>query len=89
MVGVEILNRNLKISNNPSFEIKDGPSIKEVIELIDWADKFPDKLVVLELWSNLAVLSGKSGQTDNLRQCHSKALETISYFEKKKAENKY
>ena len=88
MVGVEILNRNIKMNINPSYEIKDGPSISELIELIDWADKWPDKLVELELWSNLAVLSGKLGQTENLRQCHSKALETISYFEKKKNENK-
>jgi hypothetical protein len=88
MAGVEILNRNLKMSSSPSYEIKDGPSISELIELIDWADKWPDKLVELELWSNLAVLAGKFGQTDNLRQCHSKALESISYFEKKKAENK-
>ncbi len=88
MVGVEMHNRNLKMSGQPSFELKEIPSIRDIIGLIDWADKWPDKLVELELWANLAVLASKYGQTDNLRQCHSKALESISYFEKKKAENK-
>lgn len=88
MVGVEMHNRNFKMSYQSNFELKDAPSVRDLIGLIDWADKWPDKLVELELWANLAVLAGKYGQTDNLRQCHSKALETISYFEKKKADNK-
>lgn len=81
-------NRNLKMVGQAAFELKDAPAVRDLIALIDWADKWPDKLVELELWSNLAVLASKYNQTDNLRQCHSKALESISYFEKKKAENK-
>jgi hypothetical protein len=88
MIGIEIWNRNLKMTGQPNYEIKDVPTLKDLIGLIDWADKWPDKLVELELWSNLAILCGKYGQTDNLRYCHTKALETISYFEKKKTENK-
>ena len=89
MVAVEILNRNYKLpSGMNSFEIKDALSIKELIGFIEQSFPWPDKLIELELWSNIAVLSCKSGQTENLRFAHSKALETISYFEKKKTENK-
>ena len=86
MVAVEIMNRNIKL---PNYEIKDGVSIKDSLVLIDQAFNWPDKLVELELWANLAVLAGKMNQTENLRFAHSKALSSISYFEKKKAENKY
>lgn len=85
MVAVEIMNRNSKL---PNYEIKDAVSIKDSLVLIDQASSWPDKLVELELWTNLAILAGKANQTDNLRYAHSKALSSISYFEKKKSENK-
>lgn len=91
MVGVEILNRNLKMQGmGAGYEIKEAPSIRDLIGLIDAAQTWPDRLVELELWSNLCVLASKSlgqQQTDSLRYCHGKALETISYFEKRKTEN--
>lgn len=89
MVAVEMLNRNAKMAGQANFELKDAASIREAISLVDQASSWPDKLVELELWANLAVLAGKANQTDNLRYAHSKALELISYFEKKKSENKY
>jgi hypothetical protein len=68
MVATEILNRNYKLSQGMnSYEIKDALSIKEVINLIDLAFGWPDKLIELELWTNICILAGKSGQTDNLR----------------------
>ncbi|CAF0832143.1 unnamed protein product [Brachionus calyciflorus] len=88
MIGVEILNRNLKVQGQNSYEIKEPPSIKELINLIDTAQPWPDKLIELELWSNLSILANKYNQTENLRYCYSKALETLSYFEKRKIENK-
>jgi hypothetical protein len=87
LVGVQILQRNY-ITPGGSYDIKDGPSIKEVINLTDQVISWPDRLVELEVWSNLAVLACKAGQTENLRYSHSKALETLSYFEKKKNENR-
>lgn len=88
MVGVEILNRNLKAFGQSSYEIKEPPGIKEIIGFLDSAQPWPDKLIELELWSNLCVLAYKANQTDNLRYCYSRALELVSYFEKKKVENK-
>lgn len=90
MVAVEILNRNTKLPGGlSSFEIKDTLSIKELINFVDQAYSWPDRLVELELWTKIAVLASKSGQTENLRYAHSKALESISYFEKnKKSDNK-
>jgi hypothetical protein len=89
MVAAQILDRNFKMSGQSSFEIKDAPSIKDTINLMDLVSNWPDKLIELEIWSQLSVLAGKMGQTDNLRYTHFKALETLSYFEKKKLENKY
>lgn len=77
------------MSNQSNFEIKEPPSIKEICNLIDQAQTWPDRLVELELWSNLCVLSCKASQLDNLRYCHSKAFESCSYFEKIKNDNKY
>ena len=88
MIAVQILNRNYKIGNSGTYEIKEAPSIKDAISLIDQALNWPDKLVELELWSNLAVLASKANQTENLRYVHSKALELLSYFEKRKNENR-
>lgn len=89
MVGVEILNRNLRMQGmGLGYEIKEAPSIRDLIGLIDAAQTWPDRLVELELWSNLCVLAAKANQTDNLKYCHGKALETLSYFEKRKNENK-
>ena len=90
MVSVEILNRNLKLPGGlSSFEIKDTLTLKELISFVDQAYSWPDRLVELELWTNIAILAGKFGQTDNLRYAHSKTLESISYFEKnKKSDNK-
>jgi hypothetical protein len=90
MVGVEILNRNMKMQGlgSSSFEIKDAPSIRELIGLVDLAQPWPDRLIELELWSNLCVLASKAAnQTENVRYCHGKALETLSYFEKRKNDN--
>lgn len=90
MVGVEMLNRNVKMHGMGSgFEIKETASIRELIGLIDAAQIWPDRLVELELWSNLCVLASRGGQTDNLRHCHGKAMEALSYFEKRKSENMY
>lgn len=89
MVAVEILNRNLKMSGQSNFEIKDSVSIKEIATLIDQAQNWPDRLIELELWTNLCVLASKANQTDVLKYCHSKSLESLSYFEKRKADNKY
>jgi hypothetical protein len=86
MVGVEILNRNLKMPAN--FEIKEAPALKEIVTQIDAVQHWPDKLVELELWSNLCILACKANQTELLKYCHSKALELLSYFEKRKHENK-
>jgi hypothetical protein len=86
-----MLEQNSKMNSQsvPSnFEFKDVPTIAEVINLIDQAGHWPDKLVEIELWSHLAVLAAKYNQTDNLRYCHSKALEQVSYFEKIKNDNK-
>ncbi|RNA35698.1 cilia- and flagella-associated 46-like, partial [Brachionus plicatilis] len=88
MVGVEILNRNFKVSGQNSYEIKEPPGVKELIGYVDSAQPWPDKLVELELWSNLCVLANRANQTDNLRYCYSRALESVSYFEKKKSESK-
>ena len=92
MIGIEILNRNLKLSSaytsSQSHEIKDAPSIKEMISLIESVENWPDKLVELQLWSNLAVLASKTTQTDNLRSIHTKTLGLVSHFEKVKSENK-
>ena len=90
MVTVEILNRNLKLPGGlVTFEIKDAVSLKDLISFVDQCYSWPDRLIELELWANIAVLANKLNQTDNLRYAHTKALETISYFEKnKKAENK-
>jgi hypothetical protein len=92
MVAVEILNRNVKMSGQGNFEIKDSVNIKEVATLIDQAQNWPDRLIELELWTNLCVLASKANQTDVrtdvLKYCHSKALETLSYFEKRKTDNK-
>ena len=87
LVGVSMIFRNY-ITPGSSYEIKDAPSIKEVISLTEQVVSWPDRLVELEIWSNLAVLASKAGQTENLRFAHSKALETLSYFEKKKNENR-
>lgn len=91
MVSVETLNRNMKLPGGlASFEIKDTLSLKELIDFVDQTYTWPDRLVELELWTNIAVLACKTGQTENLRYAQSKALESISYFEKnKKAENKW
>lgn len=88
MIGIEILNRNLKVSGQNSYEIKEPPGIKELVGYVDSAQPWPDKLIELELWSNLCVLANKANQTDNLRYCYSRGLELVSYFEKKKTENK-
>ena len=94
MVGVEILNRNLKLSGLglSSYETRGGggeaPSVRELAGLIEQAQAWPDKLIELELWSCLAIYAGKTGQTDHLKNCHSKALECLSYFEKRKQENR-
>lgn len=88
MVGTEILNRNIRMQGmGANFEIKEAPSIRDLIGFIEAAQTWPDRLVELELWSNLCVLASKSGHTDSLRHCHGKALETLSYFEKRKNEN--
>ena len=84
MVAVEILDRNLI----PGLEIKDPPTIKDIIGYMDQASSWPDRLIELQLWCRLAILSHKSNETDNLKYVHGKALETVSYFEKKKSENK-
>lgn len=90
MIGIEILSRNLRLAGQglSSYESKDAPSVRELINLIEQAGNWPDKLIELELWSNLAVMAGKLSQTENLRYCHSKSLESLSYFEKRKSENK-
>jgi hypothetical protein len=90
MIGVEILNKNVKIAslNLMSYEIKDAPNIKELINLIEQAINWPDKLIELELWTSLAYISSKINQTETLKYCHSKSLECLSYFEKKKTENR-
>jgi len=85
MVGIESLNRNMRLPGGLTiYEIKDSLSVKELIDLMDQAFTWPDRLVELELWTNIAVLAGRFGQTENLRYSHCKALETISYFEKNK-----
>ena len=89
MIGTEILIRNLKLSaaGLSSYETKEAPSVRDLaanIEQTSW----PDKLIELELWSCLAAVAGRTGQTESLRYCHSKALECLSYFEKRKQENK-
>ena len=91
MVSVEILNKNLKLPGGlAAFEIKDAVALKDLINFVDQCYSWPDRLVELEIWSNIAVLANKLNQTDNIRYAHAKALETISYFEKnKKAELKY
>jgi len=84
-VGVETLNRNMRLPGGlTAYEIKDAISVKELIDLVDQAYAWPDRLVELELWTNIAVIAGRLGQTENLRYAHSKALESISYFEKNK-----
>lgn len=88
MVATQIIDRNYKMIGQNSFEIKEAPTIKDTIALMDLVSNWPDKLIELEIWSQLAVLAGKLGQTDNLRYAHFKALESLSYFEKKKLENK-
>ena len=87
LVGIQILQRNY-LTPGTVYDIKDAPALKEVINLTDQVVSWPDRLVELEIWANLAVLTCKAGQTENLRFAHSKALETISYFEKKKTENR-
>ena len=88
MVGIGILNRNLKVFGQSSYEIKEPPGIKEMIGFMDSAQPWPDKLIELELWSNLCILAYKGNQIDNLKYCNSRALQLVSYFEKKKTENK-
>jgi hypothetical protein len=88
MIATQIIDRNYKMIGQNSFEIKEAPTIKDAIALMDLVSNWPDKLVELEIWSQLAILAGKLGQTDNLRYAHFKALESLSYFEKKKLENK-
>ncbi len=85
MVGLEILNRNGKLIGS-NYEIKEAPSIKDLIFLVDVANVWPDKLVELEIWSNLTSLAARQAQTDNARYAQSKALELLSYFEKKKSD---
>ena len=89
MVAVEMLNRNARLASTaPAFEIRDAPSVKDTIALVEAvAGTWADRLVELEIWSNLAVLAGKFAQTDNLRYAHAKALETLSYFEKHKSDD--
>jgi hypothetical protein len=88
MIATQMIDRNYKMAGQNSFEIKETPTIKDAIALMDLVSNWPDKLIELEIWSQLAVLAGKLGQTDNLRYAHFKALESLSYFEKKKLENK-
>jgi hypothetical protein len=89
MIGTEILSRNLKLASLglSNYETKEPPTIKELANFIEQASSWPDKLIELELWTALAYIAGRTNQTDNLKYCHSKSLECISYFEKKKNEN--
>jgi HEPN domain-containing protein len=89
MIGTEILTRNMKLASLGlgSYETKDPPNVKDLATLTEQASSWPDKLIELEIWTSLAYVSSRTGLTENLKYCHSKALECLSYFEKKKSDN--
>jgi hypothetical protein len=56
--------------------------------MIDEASPWPDRLIELQLWCRIAILSNKFNDSESLRTAYSKATDSVSYFEKKKQDNK-
>ncbi len=64
-------------------------STAKVIEMVEEGTPWPDRLIELQLWCRIAILSNKFNDTESLRMAYSRAIDSVSYFEKKKLENKW